>query len=159
MKLSRSFITAMAFLCGAGFVALVLLGSGIASTLMNTDDPFSFGVYSTGVGPIVTALTLPCFSLAAWRAGRAFTGRIRFWSLIGIAVTTFFAGLVIQIIVVILLSSQTAGSWVFAVVAFVIQPPGLIVASAAFIAGWAYLGTLRWQMRNAETKQFAPVQD
>jgi uncharacterized membrane protein (DUF106 family) len=35
-----------------------------------------------------------------------------------------------------------------------VSPPTLVICVAAVVATWAYFGSLRWQARNAETKQY-----
>ena len=163
MKLIRGFVIATAFLFAGGYASLVLLGSGISSVLSGKDDPFSFGQLALpGWGVVLTVATAIFFALAAARAGMSSNGRVRILSILGITLTTWFSGLVFEVITGLIyagrdpLAAAIAGVFGY----FSSQDEvGLIIFAAAAIAGWAYLGTLRWQARNAETRQFAHPED
>jgi hypothetical protein len=56
---------------------------------------------------------------------------------------------------------QEAGAGVVALSALFlfVSPATLVIAVATVAATWGYFGTLRWQVRNADTKQFASPDD
>jgi hypothetical protein len=151
----KSFIVAVAFVFAVGFAALVLLGAGITSVLTNADEPLTFGDNLPGFGIPLTVIAALCFALAAIRAGLRFRNRVRWGAVLGIALTTWVCGFIAEAIATLAFNRFGVGDLVFAILAFIFQPPGWIIFGSALLAGWAYLGTLGWQQRNGSTKQFA----
>jgi len=145
----------MAFIFAVGFAALVLLGAGITAVLTNADEPLTFADNLPGFGPILTVIAALAMAIASIRAGLGFRGRVRFGSIVGIALTTWACGFIAEAVATLIYNKFGGADLIFAVLAFVFQPPGWIIFASALLAGWAYLGTLRWQDRNADTKQFA----
>jgi len=151
----KTFIVGVAFIFAVGFAALVLLGAGFVSLVTNADEPLTFADNLPGFGIILTVIASVCFALAAIRSGLRFRGRVRLGVVLGIALTTWVCGFVAEAIATLSVNKFGAGDVVFAILAFLFQPPGWIIFISALVAGWAYLGTLRWQQRNGATKQFA----
>ncbi len=186
--LTRAFTVGIAFIFAGGFGALVILGSGIASVVRNTDDPLGFGVYVAGYGVVVIVACAIVFALAAMRAARGFLRpriprsrtrsrlpcdsesadarpapspdpRVRFTAVVGITATTFACALVINALAAVLIDPRGV-SWLgYAFFVFLLNGPALIILVSAAITGWAYLGSLRWQYLNAGSKQFADPSD
>lgn len=151
------YIVGTAFLFGVGFAALVILGLGAIAVMGDTDSPVS--PVLDGLAPIPLVISgLVCVA-ALVRHGLKRDNRLRWMPVLSTSVVTVL-GYAISVALVILVFQrwEPATSWLHIGQA-VVAPATVVVFVAAATSAWAYFGTLRWQARNAETKQFAHPED
>ena len=151
------YIVGTAFLFCAGYAALVILGLGAIAVMFNTDSPVS--PVLGGLAPIPLVVSGLVLVSATVRHGLKRDNRLRVAPIARATVLTV-AGYAVSVALVIVLFRhwEPATSWLDIVQA-IVTPAAVVVIAAAAISAWAYFGTLRWQARNAETKQFAHPED
>jgi amino acid transporter len=154
---SAGFIVGTAFLFGAAFGALVIMGLGMLTAILDTDNPFLPVNQSLGaIGVVVAGIAL---TLVNMRHGLRRDNRMRPAPIIVstiVAVLGYLIGIVLGALVS---EAQSLAAVAQGAFALAVSPATLVVLVAAAVASWAFLGTLRWQARNAETKQYAPPQE
>jgi hypothetical protein len=152
-----SYIVGTAFLFGAAFGALAIMGLGMLTAVLDSDNPFA--PVNQGLGVIGLLVAGVAMTLANLRHGLRRDYRIR-PALIIVSTLVALLGYLLGIVVGAVVSSgQSLGAVAQGVFALAVSPATLVVLASGAVATWAYIGTLRWQSRNAQTKQFAPNED
>jgi hypothetical protein len=147
----------MAFLFGVAAAAVLIMGLGVVTVVSLNDNPFEPLVQ----GPALTASVIAMLVLIGVLiiAGLRRDNRLRWSRIAGITggvLLAYFAGYVI----VSILTSGSDGLLVALSALFLfVSPATLVFLVATVVATWAYFGTLRWQARNADTKQFSSPDD
>lgn len=157
LRPATGYIVGTAFLFGAGYGAIVILGLGIVAVSINSDDPVS--PFLGALAPIALVLSALAFIAVAMRRGLRRDNRLRAAPILLTALVTLLVYLGGVVAVMLLLrrwDPATAGEQIAQTV---IAPASSVVLIAGAISAWAYFGTLRWQARNAETRQFAHPED
>jgi uncharacterized membrane protein YoaK (UPF0700 family) len=151
------FIIGTAFLFGAAFGALVLMGAGMLTAILDNDNPFAPVEQGLGaIGAATAALVLTLFNML--RALRR-DNRMRFAPIIVSAVVAVLAYILGIMLGALVSQTHTLAAVAQGIFALAISPATLVVLASAALATWSYIGTLRWQSRNAQTKQFAPPEE
>jgi peptidoglycan/LPS O-acetylase OafA/YrhL len=154
---ATGYIVSTAFLFGAGYGALVIMGLGVIAVALNSDDPVS--PFIGALAPIALILSGLTFIGSVMRRGFRRDNRLRWSPILLIALLTLAAYLVGVILVMVLFRRWNPASALTEIGQAVISPASTVVVLAAALSAWAYFGTLRWQARNAESRQFAHPQD
>jgi MFS family permease len=154
---STGFIVGTAFLFGAAFGALAIMGLGMLTAVLDSDNPFA--PVNQGLGAIGVIVAGVAMTLSNLRHGLRRDNRMRPAPIIVSALLAVL-GYLLGIVVGALLSpGQSLAAVAQGVFALAVSPATLVVLASAAVATWAYIGTLRWQSRNAQTKQFAPEEE
>lgn len=154
---ATAFVVGTAFLFGAGYAALVLLGLGAIAVTANTDNPVP--AVAGGFGPLALIISGLAATVGMIVHGLHRDNRIRLAPVLiiaGVALLTYVAALAL---IMLVSGDWDAQSYGPRLVTAVLAPASIVVLVSAAAAAWAYVGTLRWQAWNAETKQFAHPDD
>ena len=152
-----SFIVGMAFLYGVAAAAVVIAGLGMVTVVTETDNAFAPLVQGAGVVALIVALASLIGALAV--IGLRRDNRVR-----GVRIAAITAGVLIVYLlayaITIVAVSHDDGFVVALTAVFVFASPAtLVVVVATAAATWAYFGTLGWQARNADTRQYLGADD
>ena len=154
---ATSFIVGMAFLYGVAAAAVLIMGLGIVTVVTVNDNPFEPLVQVPALTAAIIAMVLLIGALIL--AGLRRDNRLRWTRIAGITggvLLAYFAGYLI----VSILTSGSDGLLVALSALFLfVSPATLVIVVATAAATWGYFGTLRWQVRNADTKQFLTPED
>jgi hypothetical protein len=85
--------------------------------------------------------------------------RLRWTRIVGITGGVLLVYFVAYAVVSILTSGSDGLSVALSALFVFVSPATLVILVATVVATWAYFGTLRWQARNADTKQFSSPDD
>ena len=150
---ATAFIVGAAFLFACGYGALVIMGLGGIAFALESDEPVS--PYLQGYAPVALVLSALALLGVMLATGLRRDNRLRLWPIVYSTASALGAYL-LGVVVVIVAVSPWAGAISLAHIGQAIAAPAsLVVAIAAAVSALAFLGTLRWQARNAQTKQFA----
>ena len=157
LRPATGYIVATAFLFGAGYGAIVILGLGAIAVAINSDDPVS--PFLGSLAPIALIFSALAFIGLAMRRGIRRDNRLRVMPILVLGIQTV-AVYAVAVVAVILLFRRwdPISSWA-QIAQAIVSPASGVVLIAGMLSAWAYFGTLRWQARNAETKQFAHPED
>lgn len=152
-----SFIVGMAFLYGVAATAVVIAGLGMVTVVTETDNAFAPLVQGAGVAALIVAF-------AAFIGALAVIGLRRDNGVSGVRIAAITAGVLIVYLlayaITIVAVSHDDGFVVALTAVFVFASPAtLVVVVATAAATWAYFGTLGWQARNADTRQYLGADD
>ena len=151
---ATAFIVGAAFLFAAAFGAVAIMGLGMLAVVLDTDNPFAPLVQAAGVFALIGAALV--WVLVSIRQGLRRDNRVR-WTPVLVGAASALVAFSVIYAVFALIFDAAAGPEALAHLANVPSAPATwLVAIAAALASLSYIGTLRWQARNAETKQFAP---
>ena len=157
LRPATSYIVGTAFLFGVGFGALVILGLGAIAVALNSDDPVS--PYLGALAPIALILAGFAFIGAVIRRGLRRDNRLRVWPVVEASLTTVIVYALAVIVTMVVFWRWEPASSLAHIGQALSSPASLVILLAAALSSWAYFGTLRWQARNAETRQFAPGEE
>nr|KGA07225.1 MAG: hypothetical protein GM42_1935 [actinobacterium acMicro-1] len=149
---ATSYIVSMGFLYGVAAAAVLIMGLGIVTVVAVNENPFEPLVQGPALTAAIIAMVLLIGALIL--AGLRRDNRLRWTRIAGITggvLLAYFAGYVI----VSILTSGSDGLLVALSALFLfVSPATLVIVVATVAATWAYFGSLRWQARNGETKQY-----
>jgi hypothetical protein len=154
---STSFIVSMAFLYGVAGGAVVILGLGVVSLATLSDNPFAPLIQDPAIAAVIVAMLVLMGALIV--AGLRRDNRLRWARIAGITGVVLLAYLVGYAIVSILTSGDDGFLVALSSLFLFVSPATLVIVIATVVATWAYFGSLRWQARNAETKQYLAPED
>ena len=154
---STSFIVSMAFLYGVAAGAVVILGLGVVSLVTLSDNPFAPLAQGPAIAAAIVAMLILIGALIV--AGLRRDNRLRWARIAGITGVVLLAYLVGYAIVSILTSGDDGFLVALSSLFLFVSPATLVIVIATVVATWAYFGSLRWQARNAETKQYLAPED
>ena len=149
---STSFIVSMALLCGVGAAAVVILGLGVVTVVTLDDNPFAPLIQGPAIAAVIVAMVVLMGALIV--VGLRRDNRLRWARIAGITGGVVIAYLVGYAVVSVLTSGGDGFLVALSSVLLFVSPATLVICVAALVATWAYFGSLRWQARNAETKQY-----
>jgi len=154
---STSFIVSMAFLYGVAAGAVLILGLGVVSLVTLSDNPFD----PLAQGPAITAVIVAVLVMigALIVVGLRRDNRLRWTRIAAITGVVLIAYLVGYAVVSIITSGGDGFLVALSSLILFVSPPTLVICVAAVVATWAYFGSLRWQARNAETRQYLAPED
>jgi hypothetical protein len=151
------FIVGIAFLFGSAFAALVIMGLGLVTWLIDVDNPFA--PLNQGAGAIASAFAGLVWILVTISIGMRRDNRVRLIPILITAGWTYLAYLVAFPVAELALSHGNPWAELFKSVVVVASPAAAVIVLSAAATSWAYIGTLQWQARNSETKQFLQYED
>ncbi len=154
---ATSFIIGMALLYGVAAAAVLIMGLGIVTVVAATDNPFAPLVQGPALTAAIIALLVLIVLLIV--VGLRRDNRVRWTRIAGTSGLVVLAYLVAFVIVSILTSGSDGLLVALSALFLFVSPATLVIAVATVAATWGYFGTLRWQVRNADTKQFASPDD
>jgi hypothetical protein len=154
---ATSYIVSMGFLYGVAAAAALILGLGVVTVVTVSDNPFAPLIQ----GPAITALIVAMLVLigALIVVGLQRDNRLKWARIAGITIGVLLAYLVAYAIVSILTSGSDGFLVALSALFLFVSPATLVIIVATVAATWAYFGSLRWQARNAETKQYLAPED
>ena len=154
---ATSFIVGMALLYGVAAAAVLIMGLGIVTVVAANDNPFAPLVQ----GPALTAAIIALLVLIGVLivVGLRRDNRLRWTRIAGTSGLVLLAYLVVYAIVSILTNGSDGLLVALSALFLFVSPATLMIAVATVAASWGYFGTLRWQVRNADIKQFASPED
>ncbi len=151
---ATSFIVGAAFLFGAAFGALAIMGLGMLAVILDTDNPFAPLVQTAGVPALVGAALV--WVLVSIRQGLRRDNRVRWTPVFVGAASSLLAFALIYVVLGLIFDAADGAATLTHLADLASAPATWLVVIAAALASLSYVGTLRWQARNAQTKQFAP---
>jgi len=154
---ATSFIVGMAFLYGVAGAAVLIMGLGLVTVVAETDNPFEPLVQGPALTAIAIAMVLLMVALMALGLRR--DNRLRWTRIVGITGGVLLVYFVAYAVMSILTSGSDGFSVALSALFVFVSPATLVILVATVVATWAYFGTLRWQARNADTKQFSSPDD
>jgi hypothetical protein len=154
---STSFIVSMAFLYGVAAGAVVILGLGVVSLVTLSDNPFAPLAQGPAIAAVIVAMLVLMGSLIF--VGLRRDNRLRWARIAGITVVVLIAYLAGYAVVSVLTSGGDGLLVALSSLFLFVSPATLVTCVAAIVATWAYFASLRWQARNAETKQYLAPED
>jgi hypothetical protein len=154
---ATGFVVGTAFLFGAGYAALVLLGLGAIAVTANTDNPVP--AVAGGLAPVALVISGLAATVGMITHGLRRDNRIRLVPVLVVAAFTLAAYMAALALILLTGGDWDAQAYGPRLVTAVLAPASIVVLVSAAAAAWAYVGTLRWQARNAETKQFGHPED
>jgi hypothetical protein len=154
---STSFIVSMALLYGVASGAVVIMGLGVVSLVTLNDTPFAPLSQGPAIAAVIVALLVLMGALIV--VGLRRDNRLRWARIAGITGVVLLAYLVGYAIVSILTSGDDGFLVALSSLFLFVSPATLVIVVATVVATWAYFGSLRWQARNAETKQYLAPED
>jgi hypothetical protein len=154
---ATSFIVGMALLYGVAGAAVLIMGLGLVTVVVANDNPFEPLVQ----GPALTASVIAMVVLvgALIVVGLRRDNRLRLTRIVGITGCVLLAYLVAYAVMSILTSGSDGLSVALSALFVLVSPATLVILVATAVATWGFFGTLRWQARNADTKQFSSPDD
>jgi hypothetical protein len=154
---STSFIVSMALLYGVASGAVVIMGLGVVSLVTLNDTPFAPLSQGPAIAAVIVALLVLMGALIL--VGLRRDNRLRWARIAGITGVVLLAYLVGYAIVSILTSGDDGFLVALSSLFLFVSPATLVIVVATVVATWAYFGSLRWQARNAENKQYLAPED
>ena len=154
---ATSFIVGIALLYGVAAAAVLIMGLGVVTVVAANDDPFAPLVQ----GPALTAAIISMLVLMGTLVivGLRRDNRLRWTRIAGITGGVLLAYFVAYVVVSILTSGSDGLLVALSALFLFVSPATLVIVVATAAATWGYFGTLRWQVRNADTRQFASPED
>jgi hypothetical protein len=149
---STSFIVSMAFLYGVAGGAVVILGLGVVSLATLSDNPFAPLIQGPAIAAVIVAMLVLMGALIV--AGLRRDNRLRWGRIAAITGVVLVAYLVGYAVVSVLTSGGDGFLVALSSLFLFVSPATLVICVAAVVATWAYFASLRWQARNADTKQY-----
>jgi hypothetical protein len=149
---STSFIVSMAFLCGFGAAAAMITGLGMIVLVTVSDNAFAPLVQGVGIGATIVAFLALIAGLilvglrrdnrVRWVRIAAVTGAVLIVYVLATAITSLFV--------------TPGNGWLVALsgVFVFVSPATFVLVLATAVATWAFFGSLGWQARNGETRQY-----
>ena len=154
---ATGFVVGTAFLFAAAFGAVAIMGLGMLAVLLDSDNPFAPLIQGAGVAALIA--TAAIWVLVSIRQGLRRDNRVR-WAPILVGAASGLVGFaVFYAVFALIFDAAGAQSTIASLVNLLRAPATWLVTVAAGIASLSHVGTLRWQARNAQTKQFAQPED
>jgi hypothetical protein len=154
---STSFIVSMALLYGVASGAVVIMGLGVVSLVTLNDTRFAPLSQGPAIAAVIVALLVLMGALIV--VGLRRDNRLRWARIAGITGVVLLAYLVGYAIVSILTSGDDGFLVALSSLFLFVSPATLVIVVATVVATWAYFGSVRWQARNAETRQYLAPED
>ena len=151
------FIVGIAFLFGGAFAALVIMGLGLVTWLVDVDNPFA--PLNQGAGVIASVCAGLVWILVTIAIGLRRDNRVRVIPILITAGWTYLAYLLAFGVAALALSHGNPWAVLVKSLVAVASPAAAVIVLSAAATSWAYIGTLQWQARNSETKQFLQYED
>lgn len=149
---ATSYIVSMGFLYGVAAAAVLIMGLGLVTVVTVSDNPFSPLIQGPAIAALIVAMLVLIAALIV--AGLRRDNRLRWARIAAITGGVLLAYLVAYAIVSILTSGSDGFLVALSALFLFVSPATLVIVVATVVATWAYFGSLRWQARNAETKQY-----
>lgn len=154
---STSYIVSMGFLYGVAAAAAFILGLGVVTVVTVSDNPFAPLTQGPAIAALIVAVLVLIAALIV--VGLQRDNRLRWARIAAISGGVLLAYLVAYAIVSILTSGSDGFLVALSALFLFVSPATLVIVVATVVATWAYFGSLRWQARNSETKQYLPPGD
>jgi hypothetical protein len=154
---STSFIVSMAFLYGVAAAAVVILGLGVVTVVTLNDNPFAPLIQGPAIAAVIVAMLILIGGLIF--VGLRRDNRLRWARIAGITGGVLIAYLVGYAIFSVLTSGGDGFLVALSALFLFVSPATLVILVATVVATSAYFASLRWQARNAETKQYLAPED
>ena len=154
---ATSFIVGLALLYGVAAAAVLIMGLGIVTVVAANDDPFEPLVQGPALTAAIIAMVLLIGALIL--AGLRRDNRLRWTRVAGITAGVLLAYFGAYVVVSILTSGSDGLLVALSALFLFVSPATLVILVAAGAATWGYFGTLRWQARNADTRQYLTPED
>ena len=154
---ATGFIVGTAFLFAVAFGAVAIMGLGMLAVLLDSDNPFAPLVQGAGVAALIAAALT--WVLVSIRQGLRRDNRLRLAPILIGAVSALVGFAVFYALFALLFDTAEAFTTLVGLANLLRAPATWLVTCAAMLASLSYVATLRWQARNAQTKQFAPPED
>jgi hypothetical protein len=122
-----------------------------------SDNPFAPLIQGPAIAAVIVAMLVLMGALIV--AGLRRDNRLRWGRIAAITGVVLVAYLVGYAVVSVLTSGGDGFLVALSSLLLFVSPATLIICVAAVVATWAYFASLRWQARNADTKQYLSPED
>jgi predicted membrane metal-binding protein len=124
----------------------------VVSLVTLSDNPFAPLIQGPAIAAVIVAMLVLMGALIV--AGLRRDNRLRWGRIAAITGVVLIAYLVGYAVVSVLTSGGDGFLVALSSLFLFVSPATLIICVAAVVATWAYFASLRWQARNADTKQY-----